>query len=167
MKPAAILRPLAGVVATLAFATLATLACGAPLVGGECEPPGCAGAPCEVNADCPVGELCQGGTCAPKPECTVNADCGAERVCKAGACTAVLGCVVDAHCPCDKGTCKDNVCVGPAKDCSAAPLPCKINADCPSKTYCVGEQCISTLECVVHADCAPGEACYGQRCFPL
>jgi hypothetical protein len=167
MKPAPILRPLACVVASLAFAALASLACGSPLVGAECEPPGCGEAACQVNADCQVGELCQGGACVAKPECATNADCTGDRICKAGACKDVLGCVIDAHCPCDKGTCKDNVCVGPAKACTAQPVPCAINADCPAKTYCVGQQCLSTLECRKHADCPAGEACYEQLCFPL
>ena len=167
IRPGARLRPIAGVVAALSFAALASLACGSPLVGAECEPPGCGESECKVDADCTGGRLCTGGACVAKAECTFNADCGKDRVCVAGACKTPNECVVDLHCPCDQGFCIEGHCKGGPKDCNAPPTTCALNADCGPYMYCVDRICRTTLECLKHADCKAGEACYQSVCYAL
>jgi len=143
-------------------AALALAACGVPLVGTEC-------------AD---GYVQKGAACVPRvdaagdtgggvsPSCAQNADCAQDEVCLAGQCTVAGACVIDAHCPCSTPTCQGHACTG-AGSCQGAPVPCQINADCPSKFYCIQGLCAYATECVDHAECPAGYACFSSVCWKL
>jgi len=91
-----------GLILTLALtSTFGLSACG----GGGAAPE----AECEVDADCPRGEVCEANACVPDPlECEVDADCDVLEICTDNECVAVE-CKVDADCV--VGTCAANVCV--------------------------------------------------------
>jgi len=63
--------------AALAFSsTLGTLACGANLTNGNCDPA------------CAAGQECRDGQCVPASDCTTNDDCSGDTYCLNGHCTA-------------------------------------------------------------------------------
>lgn len=106
--------------------------------------------PCTVNADCPVGQVCEEGECeneeAEEVACTVNADCPVGQVCENGECEhqEEIACTVTADCPpplvCDNGECENPE----AEEHRDAGVACTVDADCP-----VGQVCHEG-ECEVH-----------------
>jgi hypothetical protein len=85
--------------------------------GSFCTATGCTSS-CSTDANCPKGETCQEGLCAPpgkgpgtKVDCTTKADCGEGKVCNAGVCEACGG--------------------------TAGPCPCQTSKDCSGGMICV------------------------------
>ena len=85
-------------------------------VGYACQDGDCDPVECVIEADCTLGETCQGGVCL--QICSVDTDCVGNRTCQGGVCQHVE-CVSDG--PCYSGEiCLNNVC-------SAT---CNSNSDC-------------------------------------
>jgi len=84
---------------------------------------------CRDSADCPAGNECNAGKCAPIPGyCKSNSECPANTACIANKCQA---CKSDKECPgghCVKGAC-------------LAKKPCKTEDDCAQDEDCVKGFC--------------------------
>jgi hypothetical protein len=90
-----------GLILTLALtSTFGLSACGG---GAAVEPE------CQVDGDCPRGEVCEANACIPAPlECEGDGDCAALEICRNNECETVE-CKTDAHCT--TGVCEGFVCV--------------------------------------------------------
>ncbi len=138
------------------------------------------GEPCENDADCGEGEVCDEGLCVPAPECVEDADCDPGEICVNEECVPDLECVEDLDC--DPGEiCVDNECVPDVEcvedlDCDPGEicvdnecvpdLECVEDADCDTGEICVDNECVPDLECVEDADCDTGEICVDNECVP-
>jgi hypothetical protein len=80
---------------------------------------------CEIDPDCPNGELCEDGTCVP-PECEIDTDCPNGEDCDGGVCVP----------PCDGSD---------PETCPPNPPECEVNADCPGGELCSGGTCVPVI----------------------
>lgn len=145
--------------------------CGCNASGSDCE--SCTDLPCQSNADCPTGHVCDLNTQKCKPQgCTQNADCPQGYYCDltinqckqetcdpscTGKCCGNDGC---------GGSCPNNCPSGYVCDlgsCQCKPdITCNSNADCPQDYYCD----LTVHECKEEtcvADCT-GKCCGGDGC---
>ena len=84
---------------------------------------------CRDSNDCPVGNSCNAGKCAPIPGyCRSKADCPAKQECLANRCRA---CANDKECP--GGFCIAGVC--------SKKKACKADNDCAQNEDCVNGYC--------------------------
>jgi hypothetical protein len=144
----------------------------------------CASEPCATDADCARGEACIDGLCQPLCECQMNADCPAGQICQA--CQCVPGDCPDAdgdgYYSC-RGDCDDiNPAVNPAapeicgdyldNDCDGivddgcGGLPCASDADCPAGEMCWDGMCVPG-RCGTDSECGAGLACCAGLCADL
>jgi peptidoglycan-associated lipoprotein len=85
---------------------------------------------CRDSADCPAGNSCNAGKCAPIPGyCKSKADCPANKECIANRCGA---CTADKDCP------SGQFCVGGV---CTAKKACKTDNDCAQNEDCVNGFC--------------------------
>ncbi len=129
----------------------------------DCDPgyrPAAAGDGCELDeAECPEGQACSGGYCAPldrtREQCVSDGDCrsrnaAAGTTCNRGAAGGIcLGCVGDLDCP--SGT----VC-SPFGSCAT---PCSDAADCPYGTCSLQLELCAQARCVADEGCPAGTLC--------
>jgi hypothetical protein len=130
---------------------------------------------CGKDLECPTGELCVKGQCAPcdgtTPTCP-SCDPGSSPAttslngCPLCVCVATM-CKRHADCPAGS-VCEKNVCVG-CESASASKCP----GTCPwsfkqqalKQNGCALCECAPTSTCVSDADCGTGLHCYrGQQC---
>ena len=102
---------------------------------------------CSVDAECPLGTVCVGGTCQ-SVSCGSSGDCETNQICLSGTsvCAAAeCGC---ADCPaCADGfSCMDGTCV--SNSCEGEGCPCTASSDCSADHLCKDGSCVA---------CAPGE----------
>ena len=138
--------------------------------GQVCTAIGCT-TPCLAengDADCPKGDVCQNGYCAPPgqdpgpaKDCTTKADCDAGNTCNDGKCQACGGNA--GPCPCETSTdCTDGLtCVAGA--CTAPQNTCKYSSECGDDKVCADGQCLVSCE---SAPCADGFTCEKGVCKP-
>ena len=113
------------------------------------------GQPCDDDADCSEGEICDEGLCVPAPECVDDADCGLGEICLDNECVPDLECVDDADCGLGE-ICLDNECV--------PDLECVDDADCGLGEICLDNECVPDLECVNDAECEDDDLCTDDLC---
>ncbi|MBK9757743.1 MAG: choice-of-anchor L domain-containing protein [Nannocystis sp.] len=109
--------------------------------GSTGEPP-----PMCMEADCPMGQFCNGGSGLCEPGCNEDLDCMGGTVCDVDA-NQCIGCLVDANCGlgtvCDKGT-------------KACVPGCNMMQPCQDGLACCGDQCFDLLNDVLHCgSCDP------------
>lgn len=114
---------------------------------------------CSVDANCPSGEACIGGTC--QRACTSEADCPAGQACIARTCHVVnpMSCTSDAQCSasehCQAGSCVPGQRV------------CETHGDCDVGFMCDISACTVSTTCTTDADCTGGLWCdYRNTCVP-
>ncbi len=143
-----------------------------------CQGNRCAVVPCARSAECPLGAACVDAVCG-EAECEADDDCPTGFQCFEGDCRNDL-CEFKAECGADQ------VCIGSPPRCSAPPLRCANDRECPSdlscklpdgvcdrrctsdsscpdQSYCDGDFC--RLACRDTSECADGEVCLGERCI--
>lgn len=154
-------------------------------IGDACEPE----ASCSGDAECPPGQLCDGGRCAPSPGCVDSSGCEVGWLCRGGVCTPAnrepgAACSDQADCAegmvCTFGLCTPERCIDDG-DCaqgqrcfsgecidSQLPIPpgCASDADCAATENCLLNMCVPR-QCASGADCAPGESCTLGFCTPF
>jgi len=123
--------------------------CGPPLVcvNGLCVDTTCQG------VTCPVGQICQNGTCTGGCDGVV---CPANQICELGVC-------VD---PCAGVTCKGTVCKLGVCIQSCACAPCPSGQVCAASGACVDTGC-DTMTCGAGQVCSKGsciDSCTGAKC---
>ncbi|MBN2495719.1 MAG: putative metal-binding motif-containing protein [Deltaproteobacteria bacterium] len=140
---------------------------------------GCGGLPCQMNADCPRGQVCLGGLCTPMA-CSSDSDCPAGQVCWDGICSGAMACQADSDCPpgtiCDAGLCV-SACEDLDGDGYCSPADCDdfdpavgpgmpeicfdgLDNDCDG---IIDENC-NHLPCSSDMDCPAGQVCINGRC---
>ncbi len=113
---------------------LVSFACGGSDGGGS-------GTPCVLPADCPPGEVCEGGACVPVRPCAGPADCESSEIC------SVTGACIPG------GTCLED------GDCAAADF-CSANGTCiPDGTCAIADDCLAGMICDPQHLCVPGGEC--------
>ncbi|MCG3171958.1 MAG: hypothetical protein GMKNLPBB_00099 [Myxococcota bacterium] len=112
--------------------------------------PDAGGQPCELDSQCPIGNLCVEQTCI--PGCRSSRDCGDKK------CNLALG---------PNGTCVQCM----AKDDCPAGQQCDNNQcvfRCKSDTECSGKRCDTTrgecVQCLSNSDCKLGQICTDAAC---
>jgi len=118
--------------------------------GNICEAGQCIQGDCHTNAECQLGKVCQGNTCAP---CTASAQCGAGKVCDLvkGSCE-VGNCGSKADCA-NGQTCNNAYACGAC----ASSQACK---DQYGPTYiCLTGGTCAVGDCNTTSDCAGGKVC--------
>jgi len=121
---------------------------------------------CNVDSDCPEGEICSNGFCINDyRDCTEDNDCPEGYICDAGYCVidlSPLRCDTDADCP-DLYDCVDGYCAYVGFEL------CTVDADCSEGYICVDGFCIfdwpSAFRCEVDADCDEGYVCVDGWCL--
>jgi len=145
---------------------------------------------CTVNADCPSGQECVGGTCHPitGPVCTTDSDCATGEHCDAMACVpGPRVCVTHGDCDplfmCDISSCEASSNCTTDADCVGSPAgvggwcdfrhtcvphnsgDCRTTADCTSGGICVEGSCQQLpTTCQFQYDCPAGTACVNAEC---
>ncbi len=128
--------------------------------------------PCDGDADCAGGAVCDGGLCHPR--CGDDDDCPGAQICIAanghcrepaecGApedCAGLRQCRYDGRCftpecaenaDCDEGACVDETCA------AAAPADCVADGECPGAQVCArAGVCVLDQACRADADCPDG-----------
>jgi Cys-rich repeat protein len=113
---------------------------------------------CTTSAQCPSGQVCQGGTCV-AATCTSSAQCPSGQVCQGGTCVAAT-CTSSAQCPsgqvCQGGTCVAAPCGAGLTNCTGQgcvnfqtdPHNCGgCGVACPSGMTCQNGACVSATAC--------------------
>jgi len=121
---------------------------------------------CTGSESCPVGQVCELGTCV---ECTSSSQCNGE-VCVNGGCvpcSATVGCAGDLVCNVPVGVCQEclvNLDCPAGAGCSAG----RCFAGCNNDTQCAGAFCVGhvCVECRANADCPTSEWCDAGLCQP-
>jgi hypothetical protein len=121
--------------------------------------------PCDDGSACTVGDVCQGGACAPGKPLVCNDGNG----CTDDSCDATTGCTSAANtAPCNDGntcsvddTCKDGACQpGTATVCDDG-NPCTTDS-CDAKAGC--KATANALPCTDGSVCTVGDACKDGAC---
>lgn len=111
---------------------------------------------CEVDSECPEGEVCgPGGRCG--SACKADADCPSPRTCVDAACTLPTG-------SCERASdCAQGSVCGLGSRCLTA---CTAAADCGPNEGCVGGACtsLSSGTCRFTSECPADQACVQGRC---
>lgn len=113
-------------------------------------------AECGSDMSCPVGTVCDGGSCDART-CGGDADCGSgDRFCYGGLCYPEIACSADGECASLQGTCEAGRCVP----------GCVIDGDCPNPgvQQCVSGRCVES--CTADRDCGLEDICEGGVCVP-
>lgn len=116
---------------------------------------------CSSDSNCPLGTLCQSGTCK-KKVCKVDGDCGGSYKCLGGLCEPNT-CSTD-------GDCHDSeLCINGS--CHLVPgLTCKSDSDCGAGDVCDSNNTCVPKQCKTNADCGVGYNCVNQQgnyiCLP-
>jgi hypothetical protein len=124
---------------------------------------------CQVNTDCPSGDLCLDGTCVPPAnQCYDGSQCPTGDDCVQGACTPTCSLPSDAGAAasCPTGyACASIVDASSGGVCTVNPQPCESNpAACPSGTVCTQNHCAAA--CGQDGLCPAGEECLQGGCVP-
>ncbi|TNE46812.1 MAG: trypsin-like serine protease [Deltaproteobacteria bacterium] len=139
--------------------------CKLTTTNGVCVKDGGGNSPqCTNDTDCPVGQVCQNGTCVnpQQPQCTNDTDCPSGQVCRNGKCEtpAPPQCTRDSDCPSGQ-VCRNNKCEqGPP------PPQCTKDSDCPSGQVCRNNKCEQAPQCTKDSDCPSGQGCVQGSCIP-
>jgi hypothetical protein len=135
----------------------------------RCVPPGGENPPCTTDAQCPGGELCEDGHCAPPtPPCDMTCPSGDQ--CVDGVCVPPeTPCTDDGQCPGGE-LCVDGSCTTGEPPCPDGTCPtCVTDTDCDGGDLCVGGVCIPSNPpeaCTSVGDCDAGELCEAGFCTP-
>ncbi len=136
-----------------------------PVAGEPSKPDPGKNAPCDNDAACGAGKLCNLGTCT--PVCTDNSSCASGQACIAGRCrpgdsaqcgVAGARCTTDAQCSADQ-SCVNHAC---ATRCPASG-PCALGQICQAGS-CVEDPQPKTAQCVFDTDCGVNAKGSGFRC---
>ncbi|MEM6955827.1 MAG: matrixin family metalloprotease [Myxococcota bacterium] len=141
--------------------------------------PDCSGAApgpeCTINVDCDADEICEGGSCVPRPPdraglgegCTSGDEC-ASGVCSLGAggvCTQLCDGFDVTSCPagffCDgdaSGSCGEGLCLAGSAGDGTIGTACSLDTDCAT-LMCDAGLCASPCQPDGAAVCAPGFTC--------
>ncbi len=129
------------------------------LLLGACRNAAPAAGACESDAQCPLGNRCQDGTCI----CVSDAACDEEEFCNsAGQCQERAGCVLNSECT--EGTFCDIV----SGECLVGPSlvlqsNCSLASHCPFGSICTAGRCVEG--CFDSGDCPLGQVCSNGQCF--
>ncbi len=100
---------------------------------------------CVSDSQCPQGDTCQDGQCAPRPGCQSDRDCPSDERCVSGQCAARPGCLNDSDCA------SNQTCDAHAGACMPRPVPCVGKPEC----------------CIDDSPCPDSESCQGGSCQPV
>lgn len=156
--------------------------CSAPMPTCEIATGKCK-AECELNSQCPSGQVCTNGVCKPgaSPECVWDKDCGAGKVCREQKCVADANkeCYGDQDCENKplRYCATNNTCAWECKadsDCGVGRRcidhACKVSGECSSDEDCslptgkcdtAQRKCVA---CLSNQDCPSNKVCNQQRC---
>ena len=129
---------------------------------------------CSDDSDCPADEYCQypaGTTLTPNsegicvPDCATNDDCPVGQECIEGRCFSNYDCdPANNSCDCPGG----EVCNGQTRSCSAPPVTCYFNQQCPCEWLCNADnECFDPNNlggCVDDSDCDSVAGCQNGNC---
>ncbi len=126
-------------------------------------------APCQTDADCSGGKICNVGRCA--TPCAGESDCGSAQTCFAGRCYLGNGstCGISALALCSSS----DIC-GEGRACSTGTCrgSCGQSSDCGLGQVCSAGACAEdphpqAAQCVFNFDCGAGFRCINAYCHPL
>lgn len=144
----------------------------------EGPPPGIS--PCEVNENCPSGQICSSGSCVSAPTvptdpivltCTSDSECQAAYYCSNSSCVPqpppVQTCTSDSGCQagysCSNGSCVSQT---PSVQTCTSNSECQVGYDC-SNGNCVAKAVPQPTVCSSDEGCPAGQKCESGACKPF